>query len=585
MAHSIAITGSGIICAIGVDKLSVADSLKKHLGGIGTMKYLQSVHKELPVGEVKRSNDQLKESLGLCGENDVSRTSLLGAYALRQAIIDAGLSVDYLNDKRVTFISGTTVGGMDVTEKHYHAMVNGDLTSLGYVKQHDCGSNSKEIVELLGLNCEVTTISTACSSSLNAIILGTRMLLAGETDYVLAGGTEALSIFHLNGFNSLMILDQNQCRPFDLTRKGLNLGEGAAYVVIERGDDLKRPVRIQAYIAGYGNRCDAFHQTATSPNGEGAFLAMQDALSMSNVSPRDIDYINAHGTGTPDNDKSESTAIKRLFGDNYPFVSSTKSFTGHTTSASGSIETVICLISMHESFIPSNLHFMNEDEECIIPCHSSDNNQSLHYVLCNSFGFGGNDSSLLLADREIRLKSIQLAETKILAESTIASVEELKELKEFVSPIESRRMGKLIKASLLTSLRCLKESQLECPDAIIIATKYGMLENGEKMLNSLDSNGEEGISPTQFMQSTHNTIAGTMAIRLQCHGYNITYSQGDNSLDWAFKDAHKLLMEGKAKTVLVGIHDECPEKFRSFYEKLGVEVPQEIYSKSMLLTI
>ena len=583
MPHSIAITGSGIICAIGNDKTTVAASLQNHKSGIGTMRYLRSVHQELPVGEVKLSNDELKERLGISLDMEISRTSLLGAYALRQAIDEAGLSITQLNGKRVTFISGTTVGGMDVTERYYHSMIEGNQEALKYITQHDCGSNTEEIANILGLKCEVTTISTACSSALNAIILGARMLLAHETDCVLAVGTESLSVFHLNGFNSLMILDHDPCRPFDATRQGLNLGEGAAYVVLERGDDIKREVSIQAYIRGYGNRCDAFHQTATSPNGEGAYLAMKDAIEMGRIAVDDIDYINAHGTGTPDNDRSESEAIKRLFGSTVPCISSTKSYTGHTTSASGSIETVISMIAMQHHFVPANISWKMQDENCITP-QSTTEHKPLNNVLCNSFGFGGNDASLLLSASEVEMEDIAMKESRILAEYEVTHPEELKELKEMISPAESRRMGKLMKASLLTALKCLQKAGDMVPDAIIIATKFGMLENGEKILDSLHTNGEESISPTLFMQSTHNTLAGLMAIRFKSHGYNITYSQGDDSLDWAIRDAKKLLAENKAKTVLVGLHDECPPNFREFHQALGLDVPPEIYSKSILLT-
>lgn len=585
MTHGIAITGSGIVCAIGADKTMVADALKSQRSGIGTMQHLKSTHKELPVGEVKMTNDQLKESLGVATTLEISRTSLLGAYALRQAIDDAGFTVEQLNKSRVALISGTTVGGMDITEQHYKAMTAGDVKSLQYIEQHDCGSNTNDIAKILGLRCQVTTISTACSSAINAIILGARMLLAGEVDYVLAGGSESLSLFHLNGFNSLMILDHEQCRPFDSTRQGLNLGEGAAFVVLQRTDSLGQDAIVQAYVAGFGNRCDAFHQTATSPEGIGAYLAMKDALTMANIAPETIDYINAHGTGTPDNDRSESVAIAKLFGSQLPYVSSTKSYTGHTTSASGSIETVISLIAMHEHFVPVNIPWASQDADCLTPYIESGVSRDLHTVLCNSFGFGGNDSSLLLTDYKVQLEATKADETRILAESEVCTVEELAGLKEFISPIETRRMSKMMKASLLTSIRCLKEAGIQQPDAIIIATRFGMLENGEKILDNIVTNGEDGISPTQFMQSTHNTIAGALAIRFNCHGYNITYSQGSESLDWALRDARKLLAEGKVKTVLVGLHDECPPKFQSFYKACGIEVSSELVSKSILMSL
>ena len=582
MEKSIAITGSGIVCAIGTNKETVYKSLSSKESGIQSIKYLPSCHQDLLVGEVKLSNEELKLALQIPVNQIVSRTALLGAYALRQALQEAAISSDELKTKRVCFISGTTVGGMDVTEQYYASMML-ENNHLDYLDAHDCGSNSREIARLAGLNADICTISTACSSALNAIILGSRMLLNGEVDLVLAGGAEALSIFHLNGFNSLMILDQEPCKPFDKQRAGLNLGEGAAYLVLERHEDIcsRQPM---AYIAGFGNRCDAFHQTATSENGEGAFLAMSDALAMSGVSAMQVDYVNAHGTGTPNNDSSESAALKRVFDGNMPPVSSTKSFTGHTTSASGAIETVISLIAMQHHFIPANIHWTQADESCILPSNGIDSIK-LNYVLCNSFGFGGNDSSLLLSLEEILLPiTSHEIETIALSEYELKDVEELKELKQFVSPIELRRMDILTKSSIYTSLKALSLAGVVMPDAIIVATAEGMMLNSEKILKGIVAAGEDGVSPTLFMQSTHNTLAGILAIRLKCHGYNITYTQGNDSLKWAVADANKLIAEGKANTVLVGYHDECTEQMASFLEKSQKQIRPRVYSKSLVIS-
>lgn len=583
---NIAITGLGIICAIGNDCQQVLDSLLNRKTGVGMMKYLPSCHTELPVGEVKLSDDELKTLLGLPVESLYSRTTLLGAVAVKQAMADAGLSADMLAGKKVVLISGTTVGGMDVTERILADMrealqtPNANRpTPVDYVKRHDCGSTTNEIAQICGLDCEVCTISTACSSAINSIIVGCEMLRSGEADLVIAGGSEALSKFHLNGFNTLHILDTEVCRPFDATRVGLNLGEGAAFVVLQ-----KDKANGKAYIGGYGNKCDAFHQTASSDDGEGAYLAMCEALESSGIDKSQIDYINAHGTGTPNNDPSESVALKRIFGDDMPLVSSTKGFTGHTTSASGSIETVICVLAMQNNFVPVSYGFSLVDEACIHPFEGDDKQHRMDYVICNSFGFGGNDSSLLLMReaKDCSMASAKSPELEIAADITIDSMEQLADYKEYISPKEGRRMGKLMKAATLTSLMALREAGIECPDAIITATANGMLETSEKFLVDMVDNGEETLSPTLFMQSTHNTIGSAIAIRTNSHGYNITYTQGMDSMKWALRDAERLIRMGKAKTVLVGCHDESSPLFQSFYDYLNISIPQ-IYSRSVVL--
>lgn len=572
---NIAVTGIGIICAIGNDAPSVLNSLKEGKSGIGTMKYLKSKHKELPVGEVKLSDEEMKTMLGVDAGTIVSRTTLMGAISLRQALEDSKADI---KGKRVVVISGTTVGGMDVTEQYFQQMKTED-EALSLLDKHNCGSSTRDIADIAGLkDADVVTISTACSSAVNSIILGSEMLKAGEADIVIAGGAEGLSKFHLNGFNTLMILDHEQCRPFDKTRAGLNLGEGAAFVVLEK-DDKHNP-----FIVGYGNRCDAFHQTASSENGEGAYLAMKDALEMAGLKAEDIQYINAHGTGTPNNDPSESAAIRRIFGDKMPLISSTKGFTGHTTSASGSIETVISILAMRNDFVPGNYGWATADEACIKPTMSVENIE-LNNVICNSFGFGGNDSSLIISKTPLHSKTPanEHVEIETAACEVIDDAEQLKDFREFISPMEARRMGKLMKASTLTSLRALKVAGIECPDAIIAATANGMLETTEKFLEDIDTNDEELLKPTLFMQSTHNTLSSAIAIRTKCHGYNITYSQGEQSLAWAMRDAERLIKSGKAETVLVGYHDESTPLFQDFCQRAGKAVPPMIYSKSIVL--
>ncbi len=394
----ILITGMGVVSAIGLGKAQTLEALLSNRSGVGPLKYLKTEHKEFPVGEVNMTDAEMAARLGLPKNAITTRTSLMGMLALGEALDDAKLTPDMF--PKVGFISGTTVGGMDMSEQFYLDYVNGEAHK-EYISVHDCGSCSEMTAAHFGKFAFATTLSTACSSAANAIIQGANMIRCGEADIVVVGGSECITKFHLNGFNSLMILDTEPCRPFDATRHGLNLGEGAAYLVLESAESAKkRGVKAQAVLSGYGNACDAFHQTASSPDGEGAYRAMKEALQLAGLQTTDIDYINAHGTGTPNNDASESQAMKRLFGENVPPVSSTKPFTGHTTSASGSIEAVFCIMALQHGFLPVNLNWSQPMEEGIIPV-SQPVKKPLKHVLCNAFGFGGNDSSFLLSKAEI----------------------------------------------------------------------------------------------------------------------------------------------------------------------------------------
>ena len=388
----IVITGAGIVSAIGIGKTETLEALRDKRTGIAALRYLKTDHHEFPVGEVKLSDDEMKQRLGITAE-PTTRTALMGMLAMDEALEEAGL-----HDESVALVSGTTVGGMDKSEQYYLDYLENDSRN-DYIRTHDCGATTEMIARRYGqLFSMCTSISTACSSAANAIILGANLIRSGQTQIAVVGGSECITKFHLNGFNSLMILDHEQCRPFDDTRAGLNLGEGASYLVIETLTSARqRGATILAELSGYGNACDAFHQTASSDDGEGAFLAMQKALRMAGLQPEDIDYVNAHGTGTPNNDVSESQALKRLFGEQMPQVSSTKGMTGHTTSASGSVETTICLLALQHQIVPANYGWSKPMADGITPVTDTTPLRPLEHIMCNSFGFGGNDSSIIIS--------------------------------------------------------------------------------------------------------------------------------------------------------------------------------------------
>ena len=605
MTAPIYITGTGVVSAIGLGKAATLEALLSNRSGVGPLKYLKTEHKEFPVGEVKLTDAEMRERLGIPQDAVTTRTALMGMLALGEALEEAQLTPDML--PKVGFISGTTVGGMDMSEQYYLDYLNGDAHK-EYIAVYDCGSCSEMTAGHFGRFAFATTLATACSSAANAVIQGANMIRCGEVDIVVVGGSECITKFHLNGFNSLMILDTEPCRPFDATRHGLNLGEGAAYLVLESEESAKRRgVKPQALLSGYGNACDAYHQTASSPDGEGAYRAMKEALTLAGLQPADIDYINAHGTGTPNNDTSESQAMMRLFGGQVPPVSSTKPFTGHTTSASGSIEAVFCILALQQGFLPVNLNWSQPMEDGIVPVAKPEK-KTLKHVLCNAFGFGGNDSSLLISattglrDCETRedaaqerhcgldpqspahngifvLSAKQISMQPPLSEEWMDAPVEYEvpftrsidpSFKEYVSPIEARRMGRILKRALATSREALKEAGYDSVDAIMTGTGFGCIENTEFFLDALSNEGEQLLKPTYFMQSTHNTISSLVAIQTKNYNYNASYAHKGISFDSALHDAWLQFRLGKIDSALVGCHDEMTETFHRIMKRGGV---------------
>ena len=514
----IVITGAGIVSALGVGKEATLTALLREQSFVAMPQYLETQHTEYPVGEVP-----------IAGEEGMSRTAQLGRIAAREALLQAGIS----DVAHVAFINGTTVGGMDYTERHWQER---DEYAASIAAQHTAGASTLHIAETLGKFAYTTTVSTACSSALNALIVACEMLLAGEYKQVLAGGAEWMSRFHFNGFRSLQILSTDTCRPFADDRSGLNLGEGAAYLLVETEESaLQRGAAILAYIAGYGNACDAFHQTATSPEGEGPYLAMKKALAMAGIQPDEVDYIHAHGTATENNDATEKAAMQRLFNP-LPSFSSTKAFTGHATSAAGGIETVICILSMLNGFIPANLP------------DGHTQHRKLRSVLCNSFGFGGNDSSVLLCchpiDISYGIKNIQ----HLVSETFTASADDYRQ---YLSPMQARRLTPALRQLVAAAYRALKAYHIDMPDAVITATDLGCIHHSVTLLNQLTDEGEDAMNPTPFMQSVHNTPSSLLAMLLRCHGYNCTYSHGSRSLSDALADATRQIRLGRIQNALV----------------------------------
>lgn len=390
------VVSTGIITAIGNNTEECRKALVAGRSGIGKAEYLQTHWRdELPVGEIKMSNEQLADVTG--AHAAWPRTALLSAIAVQEAWSPFAQKTAGL---RIGFFSANTVGGMDLTEDFYGQYIKkgkeGDVLPM---INHECGAVTELVATHFQLNGFVTTISTACSSSANSIMMAAQMIGNGMIDIAIAGGADSLSRFTLNGFNTLMILDKQLCQPFDNNRRGLNLGEGAGYVVMMNEQAMKQcDAATLCRVSGYANANDAYHQTASSPDGTGNKLAMQNALNVAGLQPADIDYINLHGTGTANNDSSEGKAVSAIFAGNIPPASSTKAYTGHTLGAAGGVEAVFSTLSITDGLVYPNMRWTTQMEDIDWQVNTElKTGQQIRNVLSNSFGFGGNCSSLVFS--------------------------------------------------------------------------------------------------------------------------------------------------------------------------------------------
>lgn len=391
----IVVTGIGIITAIGDSVASNRHSLINGISGISKAEHFTSKYADiLPFAEIKQSTISLAHSLNI-SLHGITRTDLMAFHAMRDAIQDAALPDSILQQPATALIGASTVGGMCLTDEMYADANMQEGTGSAYLGAYSNSANTIFLQQQYNIGGIINTFNTACSSSANAIMYGARLIKQGLAERAIVGGVDSLSKFTVNGFNALMILSDAPCRPFDTNRKGLNLGEGAAFLILEKEEDAARK-RIYAEVKGYGNSNDAFHPSSTSDRGDGPFLSMQRALASADLQPTAIDFINAHGTATENNDETECTAMLRLFGAP-PAFASTKSYTGHTLGAAGAVEAVYSILNVYHQELYPSLNFEEPIPATKLVPQQIYSQQRLKHVMSNSFGFGGNCTSLIFS--------------------------------------------------------------------------------------------------------------------------------------------------------------------------------------------
>lgn len=327
------------------------------------------------------------------GQLIYARTSQLALAAAREALTDAGLDESSLRGKRVGVCIGTTVGCALNCDDFYRDYKAGKTPGMMIIERYLRSNPAAVIARQLKLDGPTQTVVNACSSGTDAVGLAAAWLRAGVCDIVISGGADELSRVTYAGFSSLMITDTEPCKPFDLKRKGLNLGEGAGILILARGAEVEKS-RARGYVLGYGAACDAHHLTAPRPDGAGLKQALAEALAAAAVSAAQISFVNAHGTGTPDNDRVEGRVLNEIL-PGVPFIS-TKGYTGHTLGAAGAIEAVFTLACLARGEVPASIGFAEQDPE--IPATPVRVNTPIdgNLALSQSLAFGGNNAVLIL---------------------------------------------------------------------------------------------------------------------------------------------------------------------------------------------
>lgn len=385
----VAITGLGCICAAGSSVDACMESLYSGVRAPAPASRFSSSHPtRFPVFEVRDFTEP----------PELLRTSALGLHAAREAVADAGFDLAQLRSLRVGVCVGTTVGSAMNNEqfcRDYRAGGDPDLEPIERILR---SNPAAVIAREFGLTGPCQTVVNACASGTDAVGIAASWIRAGICDVAIAGGADELGRITYNGFISLMITDDSPCKPFDRERKGLNLGEGAGMLVLEseevRNSRGKEP---RSFLLGYGSACDAHHLTAPRPDGEGLRSAIAEALACCGTPAEAISFVNAHGTGTPDNDRVESRVLADVL-PGAPFLS-TKGYTGHTLGAAGAIEAVFTIACLERGMLPANAGFATPDPELggtpVQACTRIEGN----IAMSESLAFGGNNSVIIVGKR------------------------------------------------------------------------------------------------------------------------------------------------------------------------------------------
>lgn len=560
----VSIAGLGIISPLGNDSETIAGELHRNHSAIApldpaTMQVLQKP--VLPVGQVYDIE-----------ASPLPRTHRMALQASRQAMAHCPETLDAV-------ILGSTTGGILRSEQ----LLDKDIQDPAQYQHHGLTTVAEEIAALHGCNGPAITLSTACSSGSCAIAMAFQMLQSGEARWVLAGGADSLCKLTYYGFHSLQLVDPDHARPLDKTRAGMSVAEGAALLLLTT-EIVAKPF---GEIFGYGLSCDAHHPATPHPEGRGAATAMKEAMAHAGMTATDIDYINLHGTGTPDNDLAEAKAITSLFSTPPP-LSSIKGATGHSLAASGAMEAAIATICLKEGLIPANTGCTEPDPELKISPVLKPVSTQLSALLSNSFGFGGNNASLVIGKAGAFKPSaapMRTAPLTILGKACITgaghSMETLTQFSQLASLAgvldtetlsrdlpgrKVRRLGRFPRMALALAAAAKEDSRFtQSPHSVFLGSAWGALSETHNFLSKLRESKEQFPSPIDFVGSVHNSAAGQIAMIHEATGANLTCSGGDHSFEQTLLTAHTFLHDS-SQAAFVLAADEYHKEFSPLFD-------------------
>ncbi len=564
---TIYVAGTGIISALGSGPAATETFLRRNRSAISPLEIFPLLHgSPLPVGQIT----------DLEHLSTPPRTHRLALLAAEQAMAGSRQPPEAI-------IIGTTTGGIATTEQ---LLRSGEQDKMLY-RDHGLNSVTTFLARQLGCTGPVLTVSTACSSGVVAITMAMALLRSGRAGTVLVGGVDSLSRLTYFGFHSLQLVDRTGSKPLDRNRQGMAVAEGAGMLLLS----IIPPDQPIAQLLGAGLSCDAYHPAAPHPEGLGAYTAMAKALADAGLQPEDIDYINLHGTGTPDNDLAESKALRRLFA-KLPPLSSIKGASGHSLAASGAIEAVVSTLAVSHNFLPANTGLQNVDQELgLTPLLEPLQNPlaPVQTVLSNSFGFGGNNGSVVIGAPDIPPRNCLHSPKAGLAvhgfscfsgagdtTSTLAMIKSgqsaagmapLQTVSQNLPPQTIRRLKRLPRLTLALAVAARQDSGAKspAPGSVFMGTGWGALSETYDFIERLTSSKEQFPSPTDFVGSVHNGPAGQAAILFDATGPNITASGADYSFEQALLSADLALQDTDNPALLIGA-DEGHRVFSPLFD-------------------